>query len=145
MTTNDDSTGANAGQKNRLCACSTPYASTVAPYMGTCTANTRRKNWMSSAVAAPDRPARTLAIGPDASASTRPSGASTASVQPSAADATCSTSRRSPREIGPASNGTIAPASAPPAATSNSTLGSTLAPLYASAITPAPRPDACAR
>ena len=61
------------------------------------------------------------------SASASPSGMSTINAQVIRADATSSTSSRSRRAIGAASNGTTTPASAPPATTSYMTFGSTLA------------------
>ena len=76
---------------------------------------------------APRRPGQPPAIGPDSTASSTDAGVSTSTAQVSRADAVASTSRRTPLARGPASSGTTAPASAPPATISNSTLGSWLA------------------
>ena len=121
ITTNEDSRGAKAGQKNFLWACSTPVNTTDMPYNGIWTANTLRNRVNSSCWACallPTGAGNNVAIAGAPKAINAPIGISRTRQAVSKEDAIRSMSAFIAFASGAASSGIVIPASAPPAATS---------------------------
>ena len=126
-TTTLDSSGASAGATNRRCACRTPARTMPTPYSTTCGANTTSIRVAEATWPAQSSGTNHPAMGPASTASRTASGSSASTAQVSSADAVRLASARSPHTSGAASRGMTVAASAPPATTSNSTLGTRLA------------------